>query len=138
MFQISDTMNNREMKEDPYRIKHQTLNQLTCPVIVILLAFIVSVVIKETVLKNFSTVMTMNAWPISGKTLFYFANFVEGWWWILSIILFAGGWLLYRYEKRNQKKAMLISKTLGVFLTVIGTAVVANIILGTYAFTQIN
>lgn len=126
------------MKEDPYRVKHQTLNQLTCPIIVILLAFIVSIVIKETVLKNFSTVIAMNAWPMSGKTLFYFASFVEGWWWMLGIALFAGGWLLCRYEKRNQKKATLISKSLGAVLTIIGTAVVANIILGTYAFTQLN
>lgn len=126
------------MKEYPYRIKNQTLNQLTCPIIVILLAFIVSIVIKETVLKNFSTVITMDTWPISGKTLFYFSAFVEHWWWLVTVGLFVGGCLLWRYEKRNQKKAILISKSLGAVLTIIGTAVVANIILGTYAFTQLN
>ena len=81
------------------RIKKQILHSITFPLIVSILALIVSIVTKETVLRNFSDIVPFNTWPESGKIIFYFAEFIEHWWWMIIIAFPFAGWSLYQFLK---------------------------------------
>ncbi len=124
-------------------LKKQILNRIACPIIVILLTLTLSVVIKQTVLKNFSDIFAFNNWPDSDKFLFYFASFVEHWWWLILFSLLFTAWLFYQFSSLftknfREEHVKLILTCVATVLTLAATGIIATIVLGTYDFTRIS
>ncbi|OGT52710.1 MAG: hypothetical protein A3F17_03355 [Gammaproteobacteria bacterium RIFCSPHIGHO2_12_FULL_41_15] len=64
------------------------LSSLIYPTIVLTLALIMLVIIKNTVLENFSSIKPLSEWPRQGISLYHLAVFIEyGWWALLSFLI---------------------------------------------------
>ncbi len=86
-----------ESLQQHHQMKKHIINNLILPLTVMLLALMVSVVIKETVLKNFAHIIPFAHWPNSDKLLFYFASFIENWSWMLVVTIGLFAWSTYQF-----------------------------------------
>jgi len=65
------------------------------PCIVILVALIMLVVIKNSVLTDFASIKSITLWPPAGRQLYFLADFVQYWWWFVIFLLVALGVGIY-------------------------------------------
>jgi len=65
------------------------LNSLVYPVCVIILALIVVVFIKNSVLVRFAEIRPVALWPEIGRDLYFLGVIVERWWWLILLLLIA-------------------------------------------------
>lgn len=63
------------------------IQSMLYPCVVIVLALVMSVVIKNSVLTDFAHIKPVGLWPSVGQELFSLANFVEYWWWLAGLCL---------------------------------------------------
>lgn len=63
------------------------INSLVYPSCVIVLALIVVVFIKNSVLVDFAKIKPVYSWPETGRNLYFFAVLIERWWWLLLFML---------------------------------------------------
>ena len=62
------------------------INSMLYPIIVFLLSLVMTVIIKNTVLNNFSDMKPVSVWPSVGQTLFHLGTVVQVWWWFIFIV----------------------------------------------------
>ena len=55
------------------------INAIPYPLAIVILAFSVTVFIKNSILLNFAKIKPIAQWPDIGKTLFHLAEFIENW-----------------------------------------------------------
>jgi type II secretory pathway component PulF len=65
------------------------IQSMMYPVVVILVALIMLVVIKNSVLTDFASIKSIYLWPPIGRQLYALANFIQYWWWFVVIFLIA-------------------------------------------------
>lgn len=65
------------------------------PFIVFIVALIMLVVIKVSVLTNFAQIKAVYEWPPIGQQLYEFANFIQYWWWFLGFLIIAAVVAIY-------------------------------------------
>ncbi len=65
------------------------LQSMLYPIIVLVVAMIMLVVIKTSVLANFATIKAIAEWPPIGRQLYDLANFIEYGWWFAAFLLLA-------------------------------------------------
>ncbi len=75
------------------------VNSLIYPSCVIVLALIVVVFIKNSVLLNFAQIKPVYLWPETGRNLYFLAVLVERWWWLLLMMLIAVVFVIQRIFK---------------------------------------
>lgn len=76
------------------------INALVYPSCVLVLALIVVVFIKDSVLTDFAQIKPVYAWPETGRDLYFFAVLIQRWWWLLLLMLFAAIFVLQRILQR--------------------------------------
>lgn len=65
-----------------------TIQSLVYPSAVVLLACLMTVIIKRSVLSDFASIKPVSLWPVIGQHLYIFANVMQyGWWLIASFVL---------------------------------------------------
>lgn len=68
----------------------EILNSLLYPVMVLILALVLTVFVKDSVLQSFVQIKPLTAWPGIGKNLYHFGYLLATWWWFyLALILIA-------------------------------------------------
>ncbi len=65
------------------------LSAVMYPVFIVVLALVMIVFIKDSVLENFADIKSTVLWPVVGQDLFGLASFFENWWWVLLIVVLA-------------------------------------------------
>lgn len=73
------------------------LSRTLYPLIVFMLALIMLVMIKNSVLENFSTIKPVTQWPSNGIALFHFALFVQYGWWVGLLFLALSTFIVYHF-----------------------------------------
>lgn len=63
------------------------LGSLLYPMAVLLLAFVVTVFIRNSVFVNFTQIRPLDEWPTSGKLLYHWATFLQDWWWLILLFI---------------------------------------------------
>lgn len=59
------------------------------PFVVFVVALIMLVVIKTSVLTNFAEIKSIYQWPPIGQQLYALANFIQYWWWFVGFLVLA-------------------------------------------------
>lgn len=62
---------------------------LVYPIAVIIMGCGVSIFVDKTVFKQFMSIKPLNEWPKNGQDLAAFAHFIEDWWWLVILVIFA-------------------------------------------------
>ncbi len=65
------------------------IQSMLYPLVVIIVALVMLVVIKTSVLANFASIKAIYAWPPIGRQLYGLANFIQYWWWFVVFIIAA-------------------------------------------------
>lgn len=76
------------------------LSATAYPLAVLGAGLLVSVYVKNSVLKNFADIRPVSTWPENGRSLYHFASVIEEGWWLMLIFLVAAGFLIaktFRY-----------------------------------------
>lgn len=73
------------------------ISYLTYPCIVLILALIMLVIIKQSVLTNFASIKTIDQWPSQGVSLYHMGEFVEYWWWAILSVIVLGIIVTYKF-----------------------------------------
>ncbi len=63
------------------------LGSLLYPTAVLLLAFAVTVFIRNSVFVNFTQIRPLEEWPTAGKLLYHWATFLQDWWWLILLFI---------------------------------------------------
>lgn len=71
------------------------IQSLIYPIIVIFVALVMLVVIKNSVLDNFAAIKSIASWPTIGQQIYALASFIQNWWWFIVFVLLACGVGLY-------------------------------------------
>ena len=71
------------------------IQSLVYPIIVIVVALVMLVVIKNSVFNNFAAIKPVASWPSTGQQVYALANFIQNGWWFIVFILLALGVGLY-------------------------------------------
>ena len=75
-------------KERVFALK-MAIQSLVYPIIVILVALVMLVVIKNSVLTNFALIKPVSLWPVTGQQVYALASFIQNWWWFALFMLLA-------------------------------------------------
>ena len=78
----------RYYEERVFALK-MAVQSLVYPIIVILVALVMLVVIKNSVLTNFALIKPVSSWPSTGQQVYALASFIQNWWWFVIFILLA-------------------------------------------------
>lgn len=73
------------------------LSILIYPMIVLILAMLMLVIIKNTVLTNFATIKPIAEWPNQGASLYYLAIFIERCWWVMLSALLLLSYVTFQF-----------------------------------------
>lgn len=63
------------------------IQSMLYPFIVFVVALIMLVVIKTSVLTNFAEIKSISQWPPIGQQLYSLANFIQYWWWFVGFVI---------------------------------------------------
>lgn len=72
------------------------INTLLYPLIILTLSLFLTVFINHSVFNSFEAIKPIAAWPANGQSAVFFANFIQGWWWMVLILIVAGFWGTFR------------------------------------------
>ena len=75
-------------KEQVFVIK-MALQSMLYPLMVVCVALVMLVVIKNSVLVNFAQIKPITQWPAIGQNLFQLANIIQYWWWFILFVMIA-------------------------------------------------
>lgn len=70
---------------------------ITYPMLVLILALIMVVIIKNTVLENFASIKPLTQWPAAGLSLYRFAQFIEYWGWLTLCVIILAVVFIYKF-----------------------------------------
>lgn len=65
------------------------IQSMLYPCVVIIVALIMLVVIKNSVLTNFASIKSVALWPPIGRQLYSLANVIQYWWWLIAVMIIA-------------------------------------------------
>lgn len=65
------------------------ISGLIYPIVVIIMGCAVCVFVNRTVFKQFLTIKPLSQWPSNGRDLVALSHFIEDWWWIVIVGIFA-------------------------------------------------
>ncbi len=72
------------------------IHALAYPLTVFILALTLLVFIKNSVLDTFLKIKPFDQWPSNGISLMHFAQVIQDWWWLFSLILIGGIFFIIR------------------------------------------
>ncbi len=71
------------------------INAALYPLVVFVASLVMLIFVKDSVLDNFASIKPVTSWPDVGQYLYYLADFLEAWWWLLLVGLGVLIFILY-------------------------------------------
>ncbi len=72
------------------------ISSLVYPILVVVLAFVMVVFIKHSVLESFASIKPIAKWPDIGQTLYRLGYLIQHWWWLVILMITVTVYLLPR------------------------------------------
>ena len=99
--EISGTLA-KTLKSAAFSFSEQTnalgafISSLVYPILVGVLAFVMVVFVKHSVLESFANIKPITKWPDIGKTLYRFGYLIQHWWWLVVLIVVTAVYFISR------------------------------------------